>query len=58
MILTVYTLIRSGSVIRSLPGVYRPPIGPLATVAKFPWKWYDFLPIPRSAKLQKKKAQE
>lgn len=37
MVLTVYTLIRSGSVIRSLPGVYRPPIGPLATVAKFPW---------------------
>lgn len=43
---------------KALGLISRDRIGPLATVAKFPWKWYDFLPIPGSAKLQKKKAQE
>lgn len=33
--------------------ISRDRIGPLATVAKFPWKWYDFLPIPGPTKLQK-----
>ncbi len=43
---------------RTLGLISRDRIGPLATVAKSPWKWYDFLPIPGPAKLQKKKAQE
>lgn len=43
---------------KDLALISRDRIGPLGTVAKSPWKWYDFLPIPGPAKLQKKKAQE
>lgn len=34
-----------------IKGPYRSP----CYRCKFPWKWYDFLPIPGSAKLQKRK---
>lgn len=45
---------------KTLGLISRDRIGPISTVAKFPWKWYDFSINSRGrfAKAVKKKAQE